>query len=131
MIRRPPRSTRTDTLFPYPTLFRSCVCANRILVQSGIHDAFVDRLSTAVRALKVGHGTDPGVAIGPLINTAAETKVSEHVEDALGKGAEIAARAEAPEGFTTPLVLTGVDTTMRLAQEETFGPVAQIGRAHV
>src|SRR3546814_12561130 len=56
------------------------------------------------------------------------TKVSEHVEDALGKGAEIAARAEAPEGFTTPLVLTGVDTTMRLAQEETFGPVAPIFR---
>src|SRR3546814_2108420 len=71
---------------------QTCVCANRILVQSGIHDAFVDRLSTAVRAPKVGHGTDPGVAIGPLSNTAAETKVSEHVEDALGKGAETAAR---------------------------------------
>ncbi|HVI98004.1 MAG TPA: NAD-dependent succinate-semialdehyde dehydrogenase [Sphingomonas sp.] len=107
---------------------QTCVCANRILVQSGIHDAFVARLGAAVRALKVGHGADPGVAIGPLINPAADTKVAEHVADALGKGAAIAARAETPEGFTAPLVLTGVDTRMRLAQEETFGPVAPIFR---
>jgi len=107
---------------------QTCVCANRILVQAGIHDAFVARLGEKVRALKVGQGTDAGTSIGPLINQAARTKVADHRADALAKGAAVAAEAEAPEGFTAPMVLTGADTSMLLAQEETFGPVAAIFR---
>ncbi len=107
---------------------QTCVCANRILVQSGIYDAYVERLGEAVRALRVGRGDAPGVTIGPLINAAARAKVDEHVADALGKGAVIAARADTPEGFASPVVLTGVDTSMRIAAEETFGPVAPIFR---
>jgi succinate-semialdehyde dehydrogenase/glutarate-semialdehyde dehydrogenase len=107
---------------------QTCVCANRFLVQSGIHDAFVERLGAAVRALKVGPGLGEGITIGPLINAAARDKVAQHVEDALARGAQVAARADAPEGFSAPVVLTGVDTTMRLCDEETFGPVAPVIR---
>jgi succinate-semialdehyde dehydrogenase/glutarate-semialdehyde dehydrogenase len=107
---------------------QTCVCANRILVQSGIHDAFVERLGRAVVALRVGPGTEPGTTIGPLINDAAKAKVAAHVEDALAKGASIAAAAETPEGYTQPVVLTGATDAMMLATEETFGPIAPIFR---
>jgi succinate-semialdehyde dehydrogenase/glutarate-semialdehyde dehydrogenase len=107
---------------------QTCVCANRILVQSGIHDAFVERLGRAVAALRVGPGTAPGTTIGPLINDAAKAKVAAHVEDALAKGASIAAAAETPEGYTRPVVLTGATDAMMLATEETFGPIAPIFR---
>ncbi|MBC2667145.1 NAD-dependent succinate-semialdehyde dehydrogenase [Novosphingobium flavum] len=107
---------------------QTCVCANRLLVQSGIHDAFVERLGAAVAALKVGDGTAPGTTIGPLINEAAAAKVASHVADALGKGATIAASAETPDGFVQPVVLTGASEDMLLAEEETFGPVAPIFR---
>ncbi|TNE42279.1 MAG: NAD-dependent succinate-semialdehyde dehydrogenase [Sphingomonadales bacterium] len=107
---------------------QTCVCANRILVQAGIYEAYVERLGAEVRALRVGQGDAPGVTIGPLINQAAKDKVAAHVADALGKGAQLAAQADAPEGFVAPVVLTGVDTGMRLAVEETFGPVAPVFR---
>jgi succinate-semialdehyde dehydrogenase/glutarate-semialdehyde dehydrogenase len=107
---------------------QTCVCSNRILVQAGIHDAFVERLGDAVRALKVGPGNQPGVTIGPLINDAAYRKVNEHLNDAQAKGAQVAARADAPQGFAAPMVLTGMNTTMRVATEETFGPIAPIFR---
>jgi succinate-semialdehyde dehydrogenase/glutarate-semialdehyde dehydrogenase len=107
---------------------QTCVCANRFLVQSGIHDAFVERLGAAVRALKVGAGTEDGVTIGPLINDAARQKVADHVADALAHGASIAAQAAAPDGFTAPMVLTGITRAMRLCDEETFGPVAPVIR---
>ncbi|GAB7550686.1 NAD-dependent succinate-semialdehyde dehydrogenase [Novosphingobium sp. 11B] len=107
---------------------QTCVCANRFLVQSGIHDAFVERFGAAVQALKVGAGTDEGVTIGPLINEAAHRKVADHVADALANGARIAAEADAPEGFAAPVVLTGVTPAMRLCDEETFGPVAPVIR---
>jgi succinate-semialdehyde dehydrogenase/glutarate-semialdehyde dehydrogenase len=110
---------------------QTCVCANRILVQDGIHDRFVARLGDAVRALKVGDGRHAGTQIGPLINAAAAAKVDSHVEDALAKGARIAATpAEAAQGacFLRPVLLTGATPDMRLASEETFGPVAPVFR---
>ncbi|MBV5264847.1 NAD-dependent succinate-semialdehyde dehydrogenase [Pinisolibacter aquiterrae] len=110
---------------------QTCVCANRILVQSGIHDAFVARLAEKVAAQTMGPGTRAGVTIGPLINAAATAKVRAHVEDALAKGAAVAARV-ADEGdpvrFAAPMVLTGATTDMMIANEETFGPVAPIFR---
>jgi succinate-semialdehyde dehydrogenase / glutarate-semialdehyde dehydrogenase len=110
---------------------QACVSANRILVQSGIHDRFVDRLGRAVRALKVGDGSAAGVTIGPLINSAAIAKVGQHVEDALSHGAVIAAAPDmtaAKDRFAQPVLLTGATLQMRLAMEETFGPVAPIMR---
>ncbi len=107
---------------------QTCVCANRILVQAGIHDRFVERLGREVAAMKVGPGTEEGVAIGPLINAAANDKVAAHVADALSKGAAIAAAAEAPAGYARPMVLTGALDSMLLASEETFGPVAPVFR---
>lgn len=107
---------------------QTCVCANRILVQDGIHDAFVKRLGEKVEALKVGNGVDNGITIGPLINDAALAKVAEHISDAQAKGADVMARADAPNGFAAPVVLTNVDKSMRIASEETFGPVAPVFR---
>jgi succinate-semialdehyde dehydrogenase/glutarate-semialdehyde dehydrogenase len=110
---------------------QTCVCANRILVQAGVHDAFADKLAAAVRALKVGAGSTPGVTIGPLINAAAVAKAREHVEDALSKGGKTFAQADSsadPARFVAPVVLTGATREMRLADEETFGPVAPLFR---
>jgi succinate-semialdehyde dehydrogenase/glutarate-semialdehyde dehydrogenase len=110
---------------------QTCVCANRILVQAGIHDAFVARLGQRIASQAVGPGTTAGIAIGPLINAAATAKVRAHVADALAKGASIAARAESgfdEERFAAPLLLTGATTEMLIANEETFGPVAPIFR---
>jgi succinate-semialdehyde dehydrogenase / glutarate-semialdehyde dehydrogenase len=107
---------------------QTCVCANRLLVQSGIHDAFVAKLGETVAALKVAPGMTPGADIGPLINDAARAKVARHVEDALVGGARIAAQAPAPDGYVAPLVLTGITGRMLVTQEETFGPIAPILR---
>jgi len=110
---------------------QTCVCANRILVQDGIHDAFAERLAAAVTALRVGPGTAPGVTIGPLINAPAVDKVRAHVDDALSRGASLfatAASASDADRFVTPVVLTGATPEMRLASEETFGPVAPLFR---
>ncbi|WP_318247556.1 NAD-dependent succinate-semialdehyde dehydrogenase [Salipiger bermudensis] len=108
---------------------QTCVCANRILVQSGIHDAFVAALAARVDALKVAAGTEAGAEIGPMINAAAIEKISAHVGDALAKGATRAtASRDLPEQFADPVVLTGATPEMRLASEETFGPVAPIFR---
>jgi len=110
---------------------QTCVCANRLLVQDGIYDAFAARLSEAVQGLRVGYGRDPGTTIGPLINRAAVAKVAEHVEDALDRGARLVTRLEHrldPARFVAPVVLSGANTQMRLANEETFGPVAPLFR---
>lgn len=110
---------------------QTCVCANRILVQDGIHDRFVAALGAAVRALKVGDGRDAGVTIGPLINAAATEKVAAHVADALAHGATITAAPDGVTGdarFARPVLLTGATADMRLASEETFGPVAPVFR---
>ncbi|WP_186420565.1 NAD-dependent succinate-semialdehyde dehydrogenase [Bosea sp. CS1GBMeth4] len=110
---------------------QTCVCANRILVQDGIHDAFADRLARAVAAMRVGDGRQAGVTIGPLINAAAVEKVHAHLDDALALGATRLAAAEGEveaSRFVVPTVLTGATTRMRLANEETFGPVAPLFR---
>jgi succinate-semialdehyde dehydrogenase/glutarate-semialdehyde dehydrogenase len=110
---------------------QTCVCANRILVQAGVYDAFAEKLSARVNAMTVGNGTQPGVSIGPMINEAAVDKINRHLEDALAKGARIVTRRhELPAGsqYVAPLVLTGATTGMLLANEETFGPVAPLFR---
>jgi succinate-semialdehyde dehydrogenase / glutarate-semialdehyde dehydrogenase len=110
---------------------QTCVCANRILVQAGIYEAFAPRLADRVSGMKVGPGTDEGVAIGPMINGAAIEKIERHVADALQKGARIIGQGEAvPAGrqYARPVVLGEATTEMFLASEETFGPVAPLFR---
>ncbi len=110
---------------------QTCVCANRILVQVVIYDAFVARLATEVSKLKVGEGTEPGVTQGPLINDAAVAKVEAHVKDAIAHGARVVlgGKRHALGGtFYEPTVLADVTIAMQLAQEETFGPVAPLFR---
>lgn len=110
---------------------QTCVCANRILVQDGIHDAFASKLAARVNAMRVGPGTEAGVAIGPMINEAAIAKIREHVDDALAKGASVITGGHGlPAGplYVAPMVLSGATTQMRLASEETFGPVAPLFR---
>lgn len=110
---------------------QTCVCANRILVQSGIYDAFSKKLSERVRTLKVGNGLDDGVDQGPLIDDSAIQKVEEHIEDATGKGARIAAggkRHDRGGTFFEPTLLTDVSVDMLIAKDETFGPVAPLFR---
>jgi succinate-semialdehyde dehydrogenase / glutarate-semialdehyde dehydrogenase len=110
---------------------QTCVCANRILVQSGVHDAFVERFSAAVGQLKVGHGLDAEVAIGPLIEEAAVAKVERHLDDATSKGAHVLTggqRHQFGATFFEPTILLGATSGMELARGETFGPVAPFFR---
>lgn len=103
--------------------------ANRLLVQRGAAKAFTAKLVAAVSKLKMGPGLNPDTTQGPLVNNAAVTKVNEHVQDALSKGATLefgGSRPSNPGFFYTPTVLSGVDQTMIVAQEETFGPLAPI-----
>ncbi|MBE1554032.1 NAD-dependent succinate-semialdehyde dehydrogenase [Sporosarcina limicola] len=109
---------------------QTCVCANRIYVQSGIHDVFLEKFAEAAKKLKVGDGISEDIDIGPLINRSSVDKVSRHVEDALSKGASLLAGGKAltDEGgtFYEPTVLGGVNPSMIIMQEETFGPVAPV-----
>lgn len=110
---------------------QTCVCANRILVQAGIYDAFAAKLASRVAEMKVGAGTEEGVVIGPMINGAAIEKIERHVADALEKGARIIAQCDSvPEGkqYARPILLGDATTEMLLASEETFGPVAPLFR---
>jgi len=110
---------------------QTCVCANRILVQDGVYDAFAAKLKIAVEAMKVGNGMDSGVSQGPLINRDAVTKVEEHIADALSRGASIVTGGTRhPLGgtFFTPTVLANVPTDAMIFREETFGPVAPLFR---
>lgn len=112
---------------------QTCVCANRIYVQAGIHDAFAQALARRVRALKVGDGFEAGVTMGPLIDARAGEKVQAHIADALARGAQVLAggAAHARGGlFFEPTVLTGVPHDARVAREETFGPVAPLFTFH-
>jgi succinate-semialdehyde dehydrogenase/glutarate-semialdehyde dehydrogenase len=118
-------------LSKYRNAGQTCVCANRILVQDGVYDAFAAKLAVKVKALKVGPGTEAGVVIGPLIDANAIAKVEEHVQDAVSKGAKVVVggKKHALGGlFYEPTLLTGVDTTMKVTKEETFGPVAPLFR---
>lgn len=115
----------------YRNAGQTCVCANRILVQDGVYDAFAKKLSEKVAALTVGSGVDNGVTIGPLIDANAVDKVREHIEDAVAKGAKVAVGGKPHKLgglFFEPTVLTGVDTSMKVTSEETFGPVAPLFR---
>ena len=114
----------------YRNTGQTCVCANRILVQDGIHDAFADRFRAEVEKLEVGDGRGD-VQQGPLIDMAAVEKVEEHISDAVDKGAAVAAgggRHALGGRFFQPTVLTGVTPDMKIAHEETFGPVAPLFR---
>lgn len=111
----------------YRNAGQTCVCANRILVQEGVYDAFAEKLSAAVAAMKVGNGVEDGVTTGPLINKAAIEKVQEHIDDAVGKGASIVSGGNSLGGnFFEPTILRDVTTAMAVAREETFGPVAPL-----
>jgi succinate-semialdehyde dehydrogenase/glutarate-semialdehyde dehydrogenase len=115
----------------YRNAGQTCVCANRLYVQAGIHDAFVARLADAVRALKVGDGAVPGIEVGPLIEEAAVEKVERHIADATEKGAQVVcggARSALGGTFFEPTLLVGVTAAMAVAQEETFGPLAPVFR---
>ena len=108
---------------------QTCVCANRLYVQSGVYDAFAKKLTEKVAAMKVGDGFEAGVNAGPLITDKALEKVEEHIADAVSKGATVAlgGKPDARGGlFFQPTVLTGVTTDMKVAREETFGPVAPL-----
>jgi succinate-semialdehyde dehydrogenase/glutarate-semialdehyde dehydrogenase len=108
---------------------QTCVCANRILVQAGVHDAFAGKFAAAIQKLKLGNGLDEGVTQGPLINQDGVKKVEAHIEDAVSKGAKIALgghRHALGESFFEPTMLTGVTPDMIVAREETFGPLAPL-----
>ncbi len=108
---------------------QTCVCANRIYVQAGVYDTFVEKLSAKVAEMKVGNGAEDGVVQGPLINVAAIDKVEEHIADALDKGASLVAggkRHALGGSFFEPTLLRDVTRDMKVAREETFGPVAPV-----
>jgi succinate-semialdehyde dehydrogenase/glutarate-semialdehyde dehydrogenase len=110
---------------------QTCVSANRLYVQSGVHDEFVAKFVARVGELSVGDGFDPGVTIGPLIDTRAVAKIEAHISDATAKGGAIRCggeRISANGTFFQPTVLTGISGEMKIAQEETFGPLAPILR---
>jgi succinate-semialdehyde dehydrogenase / glutarate-semialdehyde dehydrogenase len=113
----------------YRNAGQTCVCANRLYVQAGVYDAFVERLAEKARAIKVGNGFEAGVHQGPLIDEQALVKVESHVADALSKGARlVVGGTRIGERFFTPTVLADVTSDMRCAREETFGPVAPVFR---
>lgn len=114
----------------YRNTGQTCVCANRILVQDGVYDAFTEKLGEAVKKLKIGDGMGD-VQQGPLINMAAVEKVERHIADAVAKGAKIAVGGERHDlggTFFQPTVLVDVTTSMDVTREETFGPVAPVYR---
>jgi len=113
----------------YRNTGQTCVCANRILVQEGVYDAFAAKLKSAVEALKVGNGMEPGVTQGPLINADAVLKVEEHIADATRHGAQVLSggKRHAKGGnFFEPTILTNVPHDALIFREETFGPVAPL-----
>ena len=113
----------------YRNTGQTCVCTNRLLVQEGVCDAFVEKLTAAVARLKVGDGLKGEVQQGPLIDLDAVVKVEEHIADAVSKGARIALggkRHELGGSFFQPTILIGVTPEMLVAREETFGPLAPI-----
>ncbi len=115
----------------YRNTGQTCVCANRFLVQSGIYETFATRFAERSAQLKVGAGSEAGVAQGPLINAAGLAKVEAHVADAIAKGARVlcgGARHERGGNFFQPTVLADVTPAMRVAREETFGPLAPLFR---
>ncbi len=115
---------------------QTCVCPNRVFVQDGVRELFVEKLAVRVGALKVGPATEPGSQIGPMINARAVAKIESHIADAVARGARVVTggrRADAPPGrlpaganYVLPTVLDGATTAMQLSCEETFGPVVPV-----
>ena len=110
---------------------QTCVCANRILVQDGVYDAFAEKLKDAVSTLRVGNGMDAGTTQGPMINPEAVTKVEQHIEDAVKRGARVllgGARHELGGNYFQPTILVDVPASAIVARDETFGPLAPLFR---
>lgn len=111
---------------------QTCICANRIYVQSGIYDEFVEKFSDEVKKLRVGNGLEEGVEVGPMIDQSGYEKVERHVQDALSRGATCVAgghgTAENNTYFYQPTVLKNMNDDMLIMNEETFGPIAPIQR---
>ncbi|WOK05132.1 NAD-dependent succinate-semialdehyde dehydrogenase [Imperialibacter roseus] len=108
---------------------QTCVCVNRLMVQDGIYDEFVEKFSKAVAALKVGNGLEEGAEIGPLINEKGLAKVKNHMDDALAKGGKVVVGGKALEGlYFEPTVLAEASQEMIISREEVFGPVAPVFR---
>ena len=109
---------------------QTCVCANRIYVQSGVYDTFAEKLAARVQKMKVGDGLEAGTDLGPLINAEAIAKVQEHIADATAKGGQVVMGGgepvQGPGNFLPPTIVTGVTQDMAVAQEETFGPLAPL-----
>ena len=115
----------------YRNAGQTCVCANRIYVQDGVYDAFVEKLKAAVSTLKVGNGLEAGVTTGPLIDDKAVAKVREHIDDALNQGAEVVLGGQSHAlggSFFEPTILVNVPRGARVSREETFGPLAPLFR---
>lgn len=113
----------------YRNAGQTCVCTNRLLVQSGVYDKFAEKLAAAAKQLKIGDGLQPDVKIGPLIDSKAVEKAEQHVAEAVSKGAKVLVGGKRVEGtgsFFQPTVLTGVTADMLIMHEETFGPVAPL-----
>lgn len=115
----------------YRNMGQTCVGVNRFFVQEDVHDAFVNRLSEATAALKVGDGAHPDVQQGPLIDQRAVQKLEMMIEDAIAKGAEIVVGGNRHSNggtFFCPTVITGVTSNMLIATDEIFGPIAAVFR---
>ena len=113
----------------YRNAGQTCVCANRLYVQDGVYDAFVQKLAEKSKTIKVGNGFETGINQGPLIDAQAMAKVEAHVADALAKGAKVVTGgSRIGERFYTPTVLAEATSKMLCAREETFGPVAPVFR---
>ena len=113
----------------YRNAGQTCVCSNRLLVQSGVYDAFVEKLTAAVKQMQMGPGTQEGVTIGPMITANAVSDVEAMVADAVEKGAAVALggnRSGLGSCFYEPTILTNVTPEMRVFKEEIFGPVAPV-----
>lgn len=108
---------------------QTCVCANRLYVQDGVYDTFVQKLAAKVQAIKVGNGFEAGVTQGPMIDDNAIAKIERHVADAVSKGAKVLTGGKRlHDRFFEPTVLTEANADMLCAREETFGPVAPVFR---
>ena len=113
----------------YRNAGQTCVCANRLYVQDGVYDRFVEKLAAKAKTIEVGNGFDAGVTQGPMIDANAMAKVEQHVADATAKGAKVLAGGHRiGERFYEPTVLAGATGEMLCAREETFGPVAPVFR---
>ncbi|WP_244818265.1 NAD-dependent succinate-semialdehyde dehydrogenase [Caballeronia sp. Lep1P3] len=111
---------------------QTCVCPNRVYVQSSVYEKFADILTTRVAALKVAPATDPSAQIGPMINARAVEKIARHVDDAVARGARVLTGgkrlAELGQNWYAPTVLADATPEMQLSCEETFGPVVPLFR---